>query len=160
MLRGGAQDVGGGFGIRGPAYPEHAALALTNTVPITAYRGAGRPDMAHAVERLVDEAARQLGQVLGELRVHDEHGQLLSGSFMDYAMPRAEALPGITLLERPVPSPNNPLGVKGAGEAGTTGSLPAAMNAVLDALRPAGVRRLDVPASAQRVWAAIRLAAG
>ena len=61
-------------------------------------------------------------------------------------------------MERPVPSPNNPLGVKGAGEAGTTGSLPAVMNAVLDALRSAGVRRLDMPASAQRVWTALRAA--
>jgi len=102
--------------------------------------------------------AQGLGQVLGEQCVYDEGGQLLSGSFMDYAMPHAELLPGITLMERPVPSPNNALGAKGAGEAGTTGSLPAGMNAVLDALRPAGVRRLDMPASAQRVWAALRTA--
>ena len=99
--------------------------------------------------------AQGLGQVFGEQCVYDADGQLLSGSFMDYAMPRAEMLPGVTLLERPVPSPNNALGVKGAGEAGTTGSLPAAMNAVLDALWPAGVRRLDMPASAHRVWAAL-----
>ncbi len=102
--------------------------------------------------------AQGLGQVLGEQCVYDEGGQLLSGSFMDYAMPHAELLPGITLMERPVPSPNNALGAKGAGEAGTTGSLPAAMNAVLDALWPAGVRRLDMPASAQRVWLALRAA--
>jgi carbon-monoxide dehydrogenase large subunit len=100
--------------------------------------------------------AQGLGQVLGEQCVYDEGGQLLSGSFMDYAMPRAEMLRDMTLLERPVPSPNNVLGVKGAGEAGTTGSLPTAMNAVLDALRPAGVRHLDMPASAQRVWQALR----
>jgi len=102
--------------------------------------------------------AQGLGQVLGEQCVYDEGGQLLSGSFMDYAMPHAELLPGITLMESPVPSPNNALGAKGAGEAGTTGSLPAAMNAVLDALWPAGVRRLDMPASAQRVWLALRAA--
>ena len=104
--------------------------------------------------------AQGLGQVMGEQCVYDADGQLLSGSFMYYAMPHAEALRGITLHERPVPSPNNALGVKGAGEAGTTGSLPAAMNAVLDALRPAGVRGLDMPASAQRVWAALRAAKG
>jgi len=104
--------------------------------------------------------AQGLGQVMGEQCVYDADGQLLSGSFMDYAMPHAEALRGITLHERPVPSPNNALGVKGAGEAGTTGSLPAAMNAVLDALRPAGVRGLDMPASAQRVWAALRAVKG
>ena len=103
--------------------------------------------------------AQGLGQVMGEHCVYDEGGQLLSGSFMDYAMPHADMLRDVTLLERPVPSPNNPLGVKGAGEAGTTGSLPAAMNAVLDALRPAGVRHLDMPASAQRVWQALRAGA-
>ncbi len=100
--------------------------------------------------------AQGLGQVLGERAVYDADGQFLSGSFMDYAMPRAETLPGISLHERPVPSPNNSLGVKGAGEAGTTGSLPAGMNAVLDALWSAGVRGLDMPASAHRVWAALR----
>ena len=100
--------------------------------------------------------AQGLGQVLGEQAVYDADGQFLSGSFMDYTMPRAETLPGICLHERPVPSPNNSLGVKGAGEAGTTGSLPAGMNAVLDALWPAGVRALDMPASPARVWAALR----
>lgn len=82
-------------------------------------------------------------------------GQLLSGSFMDYAMQRASQFPDIVLLERPVPSPNNLLGVKGAGEAGTTDALPAAMNVVLDALWPRGLRTLDMPASAARVWAAL-----
>ncbi len=100
--------------------------------------------------------AQGLGQVLGEQAVYDADGQFLSGSFMDYAMPRAAALPGVSLQERPVPSPNNSLGVKGAGEAGTTGSLPAGMNAVLDALWPAGVRALDMPASAQSVWKALQ----
>lgn len=99
--------------------------------------------------------AQGLGQVLGEQAVYDADGQFLSGSFMDYVMPRAETLPGVSLYERPVPSPNNSLGVKGAGEAGTTGSLPAGMNAVLDALWPAGVRALNMPASAHRVWAAL-----
>ncbi len=80
----------------------------------------------------------------------------MSGSFMDYAMPRAEMLPEVALHERAVPSPNNVLGVKGAGEAGTVGALPTTMNAILDALRPAGVRHLDMPASAARVWGALR----
>ena len=97
-----------------------------------------------------------VGQVLGELCVYDAGGQLLSGSFMDYAMPRAEMLPEVALHERAVPSPNNVLGVKGAGEAGTVGALPTTMNAILDALRPAGVRHLDMPASAARVWGALR----
>ena len=98
-----------------------------------------------------------LGQVFGEVGHYDRgSGQLLSGSFMDYAMPRADLLRDVVLRNLCVPSPNNPLGVKGAGEAGTTGALPAAMNAVLDALRPVGVRHLDMPASPLRIWAALR----
>jgi aerobic carbon-monoxide dehydrogenase large subunit len=96
-----------------------------------------------------------LGQVLGEICIYDGNGQLATGSFMDYAMPRAELLTRFSISDLSVPSPNNPLGVKGAGEAGTTGALPATMNAVLDALRPAGVTHLDMPASAQRVWQAL-----
>ncbi len=97
-----------------------------------------------------------LGQVLGELCVYDADGQLATGSFMDYAMPHADMLRQVSISDSSVPSPNNPLGAKGAGEAGTTGALPAAMNAILDALRPAGVTELDMPASAQRVWQALR----
>ncbi|GAC1479544.1 MAG: xanthine dehydrogenase family protein molybdopterin-binding subunit [Acetobacteraceae bacterium] len=97
-----------------------------------------------------------VGQVLGELAVYDADGQLLTGSFMDYVMPRSDMLQDVSVHEHPVPSPNNPLGVKGAGEAGTTGALPATMNAVLDALAPRGVLTLDMPASAQRVWQALQ----
>ena len=96
-----------------------------------------------------------LGQVLGEVCVYDADGQLATGSFMDYAMPHADLLSRFSIHESCVPSPTNPLGVKGAGEAGTIGALPATMNAVLDALRPAGVTHLDMPASAQRVWQAL-----
>ena len=74
---------------------------------------------------------------------------------MDYPMPRADLLTVFSIGDSCVPSPNNPLGVKGAGEAGTTGALPAAMNAMLDALRPEGVTALDMPASAARVWHAL-----
>ncbi len=97
-----------------------------------------------------------LGQVLGEICLYDSDGQIQTASFMDYVMPHADLLKRFSLHELPVPSPNNPLGVKGAGEAGTTGALPATMNAILDALRPAGVTHLDMPASAQRVWRALR----
>ncbi|MCC6473434.1 MAG: xanthine dehydrogenase family protein molybdopterin-binding subunit [Burkholderiales bacterium] len=100
------------------------------------------------------------GQVLGEHCVFDEGGQLLTGSFMDYAMPHAGLIGELRLYDHPVPSPRNPLGVKGVGESGTTGSLPTLMNAILDALRPAGVRQLDMPATPARVWAALRAAAG
>ena len=96
-----------------------------------------------------------LGQVLGEICVYDGDGQLATGSFMDYVMPHADLLQRVVVADCSVPSPNNPLGVKGAGEAGTTGALPTAMNAILDALRPAGVTHLDMPASAQHVWRAL-----
>jgi len=99
------------------------------------------------------------GQVFSELAVYDrESGQLLTGSFMDYAMPRAGLVSNPKLLEHPVPTQLNPLGAKGVGEAGVTGSLPALMNAVVDALRSAGVRHFELPATPQRIWQALRAA--
>src|SRR5262245_64645362 len=80
------------------------------------------------------------GQVFNELAVYDQGGQPVNGSFMDYAMPRAGLVNGVKLLEHPVPTRLNPLGAKGVGEAGVTGSMPALMNAVIDALRQAGAR--------------------
>ncbi len=101
------------------------------------------------------------GQVFGELAVYDESGQLLTGSFMDYAMPRAVLVNGVKLVEHPVPTKLNPLGAKGVGEAGVTGSLPTLMNAVLDALRQGGVHEFDMPATPHRLWQALsRAAAG
>jgi carbon-monoxide dehydrogenase large subunit len=97
-----------------------------------------------------------LGQGMGEHAVYDDAGQLLTASFMDYAMPRADEQPAIELLDHSIPSPNNPLGVKGAGEAGTTGAVPTVSNAVLDALRPLGIEHLEFPFSPARVWNAIR----
>jgi carbon-monoxide dehydrogenase large subunit len=97
------------------------------------------------------------GQVFLEQAVYDPAtGQLLTGSFMDYAMPRPGLLGGLKLVEHPVPTATNPLGAKGVGEAGVTGSMPALMNAVLDALRQAGVTGFEMPASPLRVWQAIR----
>lgn len=99
------------------------------------------------------------GQVFGEHCQYDPaDGQLLTGSFMDYCMPRADLIPHISLSNHTVPSPNNPLGVKGVGEAGSTGSLPACMNAVLNALRTAGVTHFDMPATPARIWSAIAAA--
>jgi carbon-monoxide dehydrogenase large subunit len=98
-----------------------------------------------------------LGQALMEHCIYDDaSGQLLTGSFMDYAMPRAEILKRVELYDHSVPSPTNPLGVKGAGEAGTTGALPAVANAVIDALRPLGIHQLDFPFSPARVWSAMQ----
>lgn len=100
------------------------------------------------------------GQVLMEEVVYDDaSGQLLTGSFMDYAMPRAGDFPSFEILSHEVPSDNNPFGFKGAGEAGTVGALPAVMNAICDALRPLGVRHMDMPATPQRVWQTIQDAA-
>lgn len=99
------------------------------------------------------------GQVFNELAVYDrDSGQLLTGSFMDYAMPRAGLVNGIKLVNYPVPTKLNPLGAKGVGEAGVTGSMPALMNAVVDALRQAGVRHFDMPATPGRIWQAIQAA--
>src|SRR6185436_9767388 len=97
------------------------------------------------------------GQVFNELAVYDrESGQLLTGSFMDYAMPRAGLVSEPRIVEHPVPTRLNPLGAKGVGEAGVTGSLPALMNAVVDALRAAGVKHFEMPATPQRVWKSLR----
>ncbi|MEK6246428.1 MAG: molybdopterin cofactor-binding domain-containing protein, partial [Pseudomonadota bacterium] len=99
------------------------------------------------------------GHIFGEEAVYDrETGQLLTGSFMDYTMPRAGLVGGLNVIDHPVPTATNPLGAKGVGEAGVTGSMPCLMNAVMDALRQAGVQRFDMPASPQRVWAALRAA--
>jgi aerobic carbon-monoxide dehydrogenase large subunit len=102
-----------------------------------------------------------LGQAVMEQVVYDrESGQMLSGSFMDYAMPRAEDLGAIKVESNPCPTKLNPLGAKGAGEAGTVGALPAVVNAVLNALAPLGVTKLDMPATPQRIWQAMRAAQG
>ena len=103
--------------------------------------------------------AQGLGQALMEQVAYDrDSGQLLSGSFMDYAMPRANDMPPMHVESNPVPTKLNPMGAKGAGEAGTVGAIPAVMNAVLDALAPVGVTELDMPATGLRVWNAIRAA--
>ncbi|HET7764468.1 MAG TPA: xanthine dehydrogenase family protein molybdopterin-binding subunit [Burkholderiales bacterium] len=105
--------------------------------------------------------AQGIGQALGEHAIYDtSSGQLLTGTFMDYEMPRADRMPDIRLHDRSIPSPGNPLGVKGAGEAGTTGAVPAVANAVIDALRHLGIDHLDFPYTPDRVWRAIRKVKG
>jgi carbon-monoxide dehydrogenase large subunit len=100
--------------------------------------------------------AQGLGQVLGERVVYGDDGQLLTASFMDYLLPRADDLPALTVVHHDVPCTTNPLGVKGAGESGVAGALPAGVNAVLDALASRGVRHLDLPMTPGRVWEALR----
>ncbi len=99
-----------------------------------------------------------IGQALMEQAVYDDEGQLLTGSFMDYAMPRAADVPYFALADHGVPTKTNPLGVKGCGEAGCAGGLPCAMNAVLDALAEHGVRHVDMPLTPFRIWQALQTA--
>ena len=104
--------------------------------------------------------AQGIGQALLENCVYDpESGQLLTGSYMDYAMPRADDLPSFKVATKVTPCTHNPLGAKGCGEAGAIGAPAALMNAVMDALAAKGVKHFDMPASPHRVWKAIREAA-
>ena len=105
--------------------------------------------------------AQGIGQALTERCAYDPAtGQLLSGSFLDYAIPRADELPSISVTSRDVPSPTNPLGAKGAGEGGTVGAPGAVIHAILDALAPLGVTHVDMPATPEAVWRAIQEASG
>jgi aerobic carbon-monoxide dehydrogenase large subunit len=99
--------------------------------------------------------AQGLGQALWEEAVYDQQGQLLTGSMMDYALPRADMLCDLEVDSTVTPSPHNPLGVKGIGEAGTIASTCAAYNAVIDALQPFGVESIRMPMTPERVWHAI-----
>jgi len=100
--------------------------------------------------------AQGIGQALLEGAVYDESGQLTTGTYLDYAMPRADDLPSFEVDRNVTPCPHNPLGVKGCGEAGAIGSTPAIVNAVVDALRPLGVKDLEMPLTPQKVWAAVQ----
>ena len=105
--------------------------------------------------------AQGLGQALLEHTVYDpDTGQLVSGSFMDYAVPRADDIPEIEFKPNCVPARTNPLGVKGVGESGCTAACPAVMNAIVDALAPLGIMHLDMPATPERLWAACKRARG
>ena len=97
-----------------------------------------------------------IGQALMEMTVYDEDGQFLTGSFMDYALPRASDSPEVAVVDHPVPATTNVLGVKGCGEAGCAGSLTSVMNAIVDALSEFGIPHMDMPATPYRVWRAIQ----
>ena len=100
--------------------------------------------------------AQGVAQALFEGAVYDETGQLLTGSLLDYAVPKASDLPSYETDRTVTLSPVNPLGVKGAGETGTIAATPAVVNAVMDALSPLGIKDLDMPLTAEKVWRAIR----
>jgi carbon-monoxide dehydrogenase large subunit len=104
--------------------------------------------------------AQGLGEALREQMLYDDEGQVLTGSLLSYAVPHAVDMPPLILAETVTPNPFNPLGVKGVGEAGTNGAPPAIANAVMDALGPLGIRHLDMPYTAPKLWAAIHAAEG
>jgi carbon-monoxide dehydrogenase large subunit len=134
----------------------------SETGRVTLRRVIAVDDCGPVINPLIAEGQRHGGiaqgaaQALFEEAVYDERGKLVTGSLSDYAIPRAGDLPMFELDRTETPSPLNPLGVKGIGEAPTIGSTPAIRNAVLDALRPLGVTELDMPATPQKVWRAIR----
>jgi aerobic carbon-monoxide dehydrogenase large subunit len=137
--------------------------AETGAVEIVGYTAVD--DVGRAVNPMIVHGqthgglAQGVGQALLEHSHYDpESGQLLAGSFMDYAMPRADTFPQIKTALSEVPSPTNPLGVRSGGEGGTTPALGAVINAIADALSPLGVRHIEMPATAERVWRAIRAA--
>ena len=99
-----------------------------------------------------------VGQALLEGCVYDQAGQLLTASFNDYCVPRADDLPSFQTGRKETPCPHNPLGVKGCGEAGTIGAAATVMNAVVDAVSPLGISHIDMPATAETVWRAIQQA--
>jgi carbon-monoxide dehydrogenase large subunit len=132
--------------------PDTGAVALAGYVAVD--------DCGNVLDHMVVEGqvhgaiAQGLGQVLMEHLVYDGDGQLVTGSFMDYAMPRATDVPPLTAAEQSVAATTNPLGVKGVGEAGTTGALAAIMNAIANAVPAAA--HLDMPATSEKIWAACR----
>jgi carbon-monoxide dehydrogenase large subunit len=100
--------------------------------------------------------AQGVGQALWEHGVYGDNGQLLSGSMMDYAMPKASGLVTSKVGRTETPSPHNPLGVKGAGEMGTIAGTATVVNAVLDALAPLGIKHMDMPLTSEKIWQAIQ----
>jgi carbon-monoxide dehydrogenase large subunit len=124
-------------------------------------------DLGHVINHALVEGQvhggviQGAGQVFGEHAIYDpDTAQLLTGSFMDYPMPRAGVVRDMGVFDHPVPTPTNALGAKGVGESGCTGALPALANATMNALRPLGIKHLDMPYTPARLWAAIQSASG
>ena len=151
------------FEAEAPTYPNGCHICEveidTETGAVTLERYAGVDDVGRVINPMIVDGqmhggvAQGAGQALGEHCVYDpDSGQLLSGSFMDYTLPRAADLPFFDFAYHPVPCRTNPLGVKGAGKSGTIGAIPTIANAIMDALRQAGVEAFDMPATPLRVW--------
>ena len=137
--------------------PETGAVALTRYTVVDDFGTIMNPLLAAG--QVYGGAAQGLGQALLEQTLYDADGQLVTGSLMDYALPRADDMPHIEVsFLQDMPCRTNPLGVKGSGEAGAIGAPPAIMNALQDALAPLGVGHLDMPATPERIWRAIQAA--
>jgi aerobic carbon-monoxide dehydrogenase large subunit len=130
--------------------PQTGALRLDRYTVVDDFGNLIAPELA--IGQVHGGVAQGFGQAVTEVAIYDAQGQLLTASFMDYAMPRADDLPMIGFATEPVPSIMNPLGMKGCGEAGTVGALGAVSNAVRDALAQAGVGRVDMPFTPSRIW--------
>jgi carbon-monoxide dehydrogenase large subunit len=133
--------------------PETGVIDLVSYVSVNDFGTVINPMIVEG--QLHGGVVQGIGQALMELAVYDKDGQLLSGSFMDYAMPRAADVPMFSLADHPAPAKTNPLGVKGCGEAGCAGALTSVMNAVIDALGEHGIRHLDMPLTPFRIWQAL-----
>ena len=161
-----AQDLGVGpvRHLSDEGEPVAPALAVAPVEETTVRADWAVEDVGRVLNPLLVEGqlhggvAQGLGQVLFEDIRFDDDGQLVTGSFMDYPMPRADDMPHIRSANPETPTQLNPLGVKGVGEAGTVGSLAAGMNAICNALLPAGIRHIDMPATPLRVWQALQQA--
>jgi aerobic carbon-monoxide dehydrogenase large subunit len=159
-------EASGAFAAEPPNYPNGCHVCEVEidaeTGLVTLVRYAAVDDVGKVMNRLLCEGqihggvAQGVGQALMERIVFDESGQLVTGSFQDYAMPRADDFPELQSELTEVPARTNPLGVKGAGEAGATGAPPAVIGAILDALKSLGIDHIDMPATPSRVWAAIQ----
>ena len=151
-----------------PNYPNGCQVCEVEVDPetgaVTIDRFAAVDDLGMIINPMICEGqihggiAQGAGQALWENVAYDASGQLLTGSFLDYGMPRAEDFPNFVSELVEVPAKTNPLGIKGIGESGTIGAPPTIVNAVLDALRPLGVEHIDMPVTPARVWNAINAA--
>jgi aerobic carbon-monoxide dehydrogenase large subunit len=161
----------GAFSANVPSFPNGCHICEVEIDPETGAAALDRytvvDDIGTVINPLLAQGqihggvAQGAGQALLEDIVHDgASGQLLTGSLMDYGIPRADTMPGLAVDFSPVPSASNPLGVKGVGEGGTVAATPTVMNAIVDALAPLGVTDVAMPATPERVWRALRDATG
>ena len=154
------------FAAEPPAFPNGCHICEVEIDPdtgvVTVERYTAVDDFGRLINPLIvtgqvhGAVAQGLGQALGESMVYDDMGQLVTASFMDYAIPRAAQLPPFVVAFNEEPCLTNPLGVKGAGEGGCVAAPPALINAVLDALRLLGVRNIQMPATAEHIWQALK----